>query len=345
MEFVGIDLQRISLGALIIALALLVDDAMTTIDVDDVAARRRATTRSRRRPSPTRTLAVPDADRHARHHRRLRADRLRASSAGEYTFSIFAVVGIALIVSWFVAVIFAPLLGVGILKKPDGDRRRRARPASCARFRGLPASARCGRAGSRSRVTLACFVAAVLALPLVPRQFFPASDRPELLVDLQPAAERLDLRQRGRRRAARRGPRRTIPTSRAGAPMSGAARSASTCRSTCSCRTTSSPRPWSSPRTSTARERLQAKLETVLAEQFPSACRACRRSSSGRRSAGRCSTASAGPTSRRCATSRCELAQAIAAEPARRARQFRLDRAGARRCASTSTRTRRGCSG
>ena len=41
------------------------------------------------------------------------------SSAGEYTFSIFAVVSIALIVSWFVAVLFAPLLGVWILKVPD----------------------------------------------------------------------------------------------------------------------------------------------------------------------------------------------------------------------------------
>jgi multidrug efflux pump subunit AcrB len=43
------------------------------------------------------------------------------SSAGEYTFSIFAVVGIALIVSWFVAVIFAPLLGMAILKAPKAD--------------------------------------------------------------------------------------------------------------------------------------------------------------------------------------------------------------------------------
>ena len=49
-----------------------------------------------------------------------------ASSAGEYTFSLFAVVAIALIVSWFVAVIFAPLLGVVILKPPQGGEERRA---------------------------------------------------------------------------------------------------------------------------------------------------------------------------------------------------------------------------
>ena len=72
------------------------------------------------------------------------------SAAGEYTFSIFAVVTIALIVSWFVAVLFAPLLGVWLLKKPDDGRRRRAR----RRHADLPRaswSARCGCAGSRSR--------------------------------------------------------------------------------------------------------------------------------------------------------------------------------------------------
>ena len=53
------------------------------------------------------------------------------SAAGEYTFSIFAVVTIALIVSWFVAVLFAPLLGVWLLKKPR-RRRPRNRARSCA---------------------------------------------------------------------------------------------------------------------------------------------------------------------------------------------------------------------
>ena len=53
-------------------------------------------------------------------------------------------------------------------------------------------------------LTLACFVASLLALPLVPRQFFPASDRPELVVDYDAAAERLDLRQRTGRDQTRR---------------------------------------------------------------------------------------------------------------------------------------------
>jgi multidrug efflux pump len=105
-----------------------------------------------------------------------------ASSAGEYTFSLFAVVAIALVVSWFVAVIFAPLLGVAILKPP-----KTAQPAAPGRvfrwYRGFLTFA------IRVKwltilLTLALFAGSFLALPLIPRQFFPSSDRPELLVDL-----------------------------------------------------------------------------------------------------------------------------------------------------------------
>ena len=104
------------------------------------------------------------------------------SAAGEYTFSIFAVVTIALIVSWFVAVLFAPLLGVWILKKPDKP--ATAEPNFVLRtFRSILVGAMRMR-WITIAVTLACFAAALLALPYVPRQFFPASDRPELVVDL-----------------------------------------------------------------------------------------------------------------------------------------------------------------
>jgi multidrug efflux pump subunit AcrB len=104
------------------------------------------------------------------------------SAAGEYTFSMFAVVGIALLASWIVAVVFAPLIGVAVLPE------RMARPAAHSgailrRFRGLLL-----RAMRRPRVTIVATVAllllALLGLRLVPQQFFPASDRPELLVDL-----------------------------------------------------------------------------------------------------------------------------------------------------------------
>ena len=90
-------------------------------------------------------------------------------------------------------------------------------------------------------ITLGLFVLSVIGLPLLPRQFFPSSDRPELLVDIrlpqnasiyasEAAAEKLDDILQGTR------------TSRAGAPMSAAAPSASTCRSTSSWPTTSSRR-------------------------------------------------------------------------------------------------------
>jgi multidrug efflux pump subunit AcrB len=181
MQLSSIDMQRISLGALIIALALMVDDAMTTTDAmltrlaqgdDKVQAATFAfsTYAYAMLAGTLVTIAgfVPVG--------------FAASAAGEYTFTLFAVVAIALVVSWFVAVIFAPLLGVAILKPPATT--QPAEPGRVFRwYRGFLILA------IRLRwvtipLTLALFVASVLALPLIPRQFFPASDRPELLVDL-----------------------------------------------------------------------------------------------------------------------------------------------------------------
>jgi multidrug efflux pump subunit AcrB len=106
-----------------------------------------------------------------------------ASSAGEYTFSLFAVVAIALIVSWFVAVIFAPLLGVLILKAPEGS--QNAEPGRVIRTYQSFLIYAVRLRWVTIAVTLALFVLSVLAIPLIPNQFFPASDRPELLVDLR----------------------------------------------------------------------------------------------------------------------------------------------------------------
>jgi multidrug efflux pump subunit AcrB len=105
------------------------------------------------------------------------------SSAGEYTFSIFAVVAIALLVSWVVAVLFAPLLGVVFLPKnaaAEGD----AKPGLVMRaYRGLLTGA------MRLRwvtipLTIGLFAAAVFGMRHVQQQFFPPSDRVELLVDV-----------------------------------------------------------------------------------------------------------------------------------------------------------------
>lgn len=182
MLVAGIDMQRISLGALIIALALLVDDAMTTTDamVTRLAAgeeKAKAATYAFHKYAMAMlagtlvTIAgfVPIG--------------FAASSAGEYTFTLFAVVSIALVVSWFVAVIFAPVLGVAMLKAPDPASRNTGPGRVERTFRQLLSGAIKLRWATIA-VTLALFVASVLALPLVPRQFFPASDRPELLVDL-----------------------------------------------------------------------------------------------------------------------------------------------------------------
>lgn len=178
----GIDMQRISLGALIIALALLVDDAMTTTDamVTRLAAgdeKVKAATYAFKKYSTAMlagtlvTIAgfVPIG--------------FAASSAGEYTFSLFAVVTIALVVSWFVAVVFAPVLGVAMLSAPKGPASDSGPGRTVRTFRTLLSGA-IRRRWLAIAVTVALFAVSVLALPLVPRQFFPASDRPELLVDL-----------------------------------------------------------------------------------------------------------------------------------------------------------------
>ena len=182
MELANIDMQRISLGALIIALALLVDDAMTTTDAtlnrlahgDDKLNAATFAFRTYAFSMLAGTLVtiagfVPVG--------------FAASSAGEYTFSLFAVVSIALIVSWFVAVVFAPLLAVAILKPPASSK-----PAAPSKI--LQAYRQFLRLAVEAKwvtiaLTLALFVGSVFAIRLIPNQFFPASDRPELLVDLR----------------------------------------------------------------------------------------------------------------------------------------------------------------
>jgi len=200
MELTSIDLQRISLGALIIALGLLVDDAMTTVDV--MTSRLAAgDTKEQAATFAYKTLALPMLTGSFVTAAGFVPIGFARSSAGEYTFSIFAVVAYALLLSWFVAVIFAPLLGVLILSKPRAKRSDKP-SAILGYFRAFLVGAMRARWVTIG-VTLAGFAAAVLASAFVPRQFFPPSDRPDLLVDLslpqnasiyasEEAAERLD---------------------------------------------------------------------------------------------------------------------------------------------------------
>ncbi len=182
MQYYGIDLQRISLGALIIALGLLVDDAMTTIDA--MTSRLAAgDTKENAATFAYRTLAFPMLTGTFVTAAGFVPIGFAKSSAGEYTFSIFAVVGIALIVSWFVAVLFAPLLGVVMLKKPKVV--ETAKPSRILRtFRAMVAGAMQAR-WITIGVTVALFALSLAVSPWIPRQFFPPSDRPDLLVDLR----------------------------------------------------------------------------------------------------------------------------------------------------------------
>ena len=182
MEALGIDLQRISLGALIIALGLLVDDAMITIESmvfrlergdnkEQAAVFAYASTAYPRLTGTLVTIAgfLPVG--------------LARSDAGEYTFSLFAVVALALLSSWVVSGLFAPVVGLALLRPPKNPHGETL-GAPMRLFR------RCLLVAMRVKwitiaITVVLFVAALYGTRFIPEQFFPASDRPELLVDLK----------------------------------------------------------------------------------------------------------------------------------------------------------------
>ncbi|MGH8426457.1 MAG: efflux RND transporter permease subunit [Gammaproteobacteria bacterium] len=186
MYFAGIDLQQISLGALIIALGLLVDDAIITVEMmslkleegmDHFHAAIFAYT-STAFPMLTGTLVTAAG---------FLPVALAKSGASEYTISIFQVVTIALLLSWITAVVFTPYLGYHLLKQkkhagPVDEyavyqksfyRWFRARVTWCLDHRGTVVVA-----------TVLIFVVAIALFRFVPKQFFPASDRNELIVDM-----------------------------------------------------------------------------------------------------------------------------------------------------------------
>jgi multidrug efflux pump subunit AcrB len=181
MEMMNIDLQRVSLGALIIALGLLVDDAMTTVD----AMSRRLDAGDSMEDAASfayTTLAFPMLTGSFVTMAGFVPIGFARSSAGEYTYSIFAVVSLALVLSWFVAVLFAPLLGVALLKRTPPAKSDQP-PLVLRLYRRFLVAALRARWVTIA-VTLLLFVVAVWATPMVPRQFFPPSDRVELVVDL-----------------------------------------------------------------------------------------------------------------------------------------------------------------
>ena len=180
MAYFGISLQRISLGALIIALGLLVDDAMIAVEMmvarlevgDPLEKAATHVYTSTAFPMLTGTLVtvagfIPIG--------------LNSSNAGEFTFTLFVVIAVSLVVSWVVAVLFTPLLGVTILparmKGHHGEKGRLARMFSaallaCMHHRWITIA-----------VTVAAFLLALFGMKFVQQQFFPSSDRAELVID------------------------------------------------------------------------------------------------------------------------------------------------------------------
>ncbi|MFA7680246.1 MAG: efflux RND transporter permease subunit [Pigmentiphaga sp.] len=184
MYVLNINLHKVSLGALIIALGLLVDDAIIAVEMmirkmEEGLPRLEAAVfayRSTAFPMLTGTLITVAG---------FLPIGLAKSMAGEYTFSIFAVTAIALVLSWFAAVIFTPFLGYHLLKtrtreEAHGDvfqtpfyRRFRRWVDYCLRYRWWVIS-----------FTLVLLGVGVLSFKWIEQQFFPDSNRVELMADL-----------------------------------------------------------------------------------------------------------------------------------------------------------------
>jgi len=186
MLLFDINMQRISLGALIIALGLLVDDAMIAVEMmaakmeqgwDRIKAASFAYT-STAFPMLTGTLITVAG---------FLPVGFARSSAGEYTFSIFSVVTIALLVSWVVAVLFIPYLGTKLLpdysKLPQHNEEELYQKPFYTRFRKIVIWCVNWRK-TVIFITLIVFGASIVGFQFVQKQFFPSSNRPELMVDL-----------------------------------------------------------------------------------------------------------------------------------------------------------------
>ncbi len=187
MNAIGMNLDRISLGALILALGLLVDDAiiaveMMAVKMEEGWGRVDAATfawTSTAFPMLSGTLITVVG---------FLPVGFARSSSGEYAGGIFWVVGITLIASWFVAVVFTPHLGVRLL--PDFSKKKGEEhhvPFQSAFHRALRSIIRvCVR---RPRVivtiTLGLFLAALFGFTKLQQQFFPLSSRAELIVDIR----------------------------------------------------------------------------------------------------------------------------------------------------------------
>lgn len=186
MEASGKNFDRITLGSLILALGLLVDDAIIAIEMmvvkmeegyDRIKASAYAWSHTAA-PMLAGTLVTAVG---------FMPNGFAQSTAGEYTSNMFWIVGIALIASWIVAVVFTPYLGVKMLpdiKKVEGGHAAIYNTRPYNRFRRLLAWV-IARKWIVAGTVIAVFTVAILGMGLVKKQFFPTSDRPEVLVEVQ----------------------------------------------------------------------------------------------------------------------------------------------------------------
>ncbi len=198
MYLMGIDLQRISLGALIIALGLLVDDAIIAVEtmalkLEQGWDRFRAATYAYTAtafPMLTGTLITAAG---------FLPVGFAKSGSGEYVNSLFLVVGLSLVLSWIVAVLFTPYIGFMLLKEhtdASHDEDAVYQRGFYVRFRRLLDGC-LQRRNWVIAATAVAFAGSLVLFQSVPRQFFPASDRPELVVDLwMPQAATFEASQR-----------------------------------------------------------------------------------------------------------------------------------------------------
>ena len=178
--------DRITLGALIISLGLLVDDAIIAIEimvvkmeegVDRIKAAAYAWSNTAA-PMLTGTLVTVIG---------FTPVGFAKSTAGEYAGNIFWIVGFALLTSWFVAVFFTPYLGVKLLpdiKPVEGGHQAIYSTPNYRRFRALVTWSVVNKKKVATAVLL-LFFAAIVGMGSIKQQFFPSSDRPEMLVEIQ----------------------------------------------------------------------------------------------------------------------------------------------------------------
>lgn len=186
MASTGKNFDRITLGSLILALGLLVDDAIIAIEMmvvkmeegyDRIKASAYAWSHTAA-PMLAGTLVTAIG---------FMPNGFAQSTAGEYTSNMFWIVGIALIASWVVAVIFTPYLGVKMLpniKTVEGGHAAIYNTRHYNRFRRLLARV-ITRKWWVAGAVVSAFVLAILSMGLIKKQFFPTSDRPEVLVEVQ----------------------------------------------------------------------------------------------------------------------------------------------------------------